>query len=141
MQCSSSNCTKREWYHKQSYTLFARLRPSPLTLLNLVKVGLWPPDTRVVCKVRLDQVRKLRVDVQRPRNLSRHTWDLRLLLPCHALPELFLCGLATVCCARVDGRRGTVAEEAWLGWRGAVVRGQKGSPYALEGRDGAKCKG
>lgn len=90
---------KRKWYHNHLYmrqSIVSSLNLATLRL-DLVKVSLRPPDTRVVSEVRLDQMGELGIDVQRSRNLRRHARDLRLLLPRHALPELLLRGLTTEC--------------------------------------------
>ena len=76
---------------------------------------------RVMSEVGLHKMSELRVDVHRSRDLSWHSRHLRLLFSRHALPELLLCGLAAIGCARVDRRTRASAEEARLLRRAAVV--------------------
>jgi hypothetical protein len=67
--------------------------------LDLVVVGLWSAHAGVVCEIWLDEMRKLRVDVERIRNL----WYVRdFLFFLLALPETLLLWLAGGC-PRVDG--------------------------------------
>lgn len=89
-------------------------------------------------EIRLHQMRKLRVHIQRVRDL-RHTRRLFFLFFALALPKLLLLGLAGRGAA-VDGGAGAVGEERGFGGGGAVVGGQERLTCRAEGAHGAEIE-
>lgn len=75
---------KRKWYHNEMKSFPQTQHCFSQTSSNPIKVRLWSPLARVMRKVGLHQVRKLRIDVERIRNLR----DPRDLLVLWSLPEL-----------------------------------------------------
>lgn len=80
---------KGKWYHNIRSQAILRtpiLARNPSHSSDLVKISLGPAHTRVMRKVGLDKVRKLRVHVERVRDLG-HACNLLLLLLALLLPE------------------------------------------------------
>ena len=144
-----SEKTKEKWYHKFCKHKHANSARVPIRLaciqtcvretgetqrdrhLELIVVSLGPPYARMVSEVGLNEVRKLRVDVERVGDFG-HAGRLLVLLCALSLPEPLLVRLARRCAA-VDGRAGAaVAGRVGLCGRGAVVGGKEGEPGAAE---------
>lgn len=92
----------------------------------------------MVREIRLNQVRKLGVNIQWVRDL-RHASRLLVLLLALALPELLLLRLARGGAA-VEGGAGAVGEEGGFGGRGAVVGGEDGLACIAQHAHGAEVE-
>lgn len=110
----------------------------PIHISNLIILHLWPAHARMMSEIRLNEVGKLGVDVERVGNL-RHARSLFFLFFTLALPEFLLLGL-TRGGAAVDGGGGAVGEERGFRGRCAVVGGEDGLACIAESAERTKVE-